>query len=141
MNIKIYTDTEKTAEFYALMGYYFSHRKIRREMPYLIDDDGYTWFVALNGGQVTGFASCHVDKSNVGHLHGIYVGEDHRRKGIASALVKKRLEWLRARGVSEFTAMASPKSRSVLARLGFIEVDKKGQYTKMMLRGADHGSV
>jgi GNAT superfamily N-acetyltransferase len=141
MNIDIYTDTEKTAEFYALMGYYFAHRKIRREMPYLVDDDGYTWFVAIDDGQVTGFASCHVDKANVGHLHGIYVEQEQRRKGIATALVEKRLEWLRARGVGEFVATASPKSRSVLDRLGFVEINKKGQYTKMILKDGDHGSV
>lgn len=137
MEVRIYGDGNKGPEFWKLMGYFFASRKVRREMPYLIDDDGYTWFVAVEGKTVVGFSSCHTDKSKTGHLHGIYVVDEHRRKGIASRLVHERLDWMRAHGVSKFKAVASPKSHTVLLRAGFAEIGNKGKYIVMTLEDND----
>lgn len=138
MDIQIYQDQDKGPDFWRDMGYYFASRKIRREMPYLIDDDGYTWFLAREAGAVVGFASCHVGKDKTGHLHGIYVEEERRRKGVATALVRARLDWLRQQGCASFHAVASPKSQTVLLAAGFVDTGKKGGYIVMSLEDS-HG--
>jgi len=132
--IKIEVITDRPPEFYELMGYYLSHRKIRREMPYLIDDDGYVWFVALQDWNVAGFASLHVDKKNEGHLHGLYVVPEHRENGLASRLVKERLAWLKKQGVAVAHTTATQNSVDLLLKCGFGITGAKGTYTQMEIR-------
>ena len=59
MKIVIYED--RPPAFWALMGPFFAQRRYRREMPYLVDDDGYAWFVAQGGEAVAGFVGVDLD--------------------------------------------------------------------------------
>lgn len=137
MTIKVYTPEMKDYDFWGKMGYFFASRKVRREMPYLIDDENYVWFVSFDGENIAGFAGAHIDNKNVGILHGIYVVDQSRHKGIAKALVKKRLEWLRKQSCKEFHAIVNSQSKTIIEKFGFVESRKRGTYTKMILVDSD----
>lgn len=129
MTMTIYEN--RPAKFWVAVGPYFASRAVRREMPYLQDDEGYVWFVLTEGKRTIGFASCHVDKSGNGHLHGLYVVPEHRENGVAQRLVKERLEWLQARGVKLVKTTVNEKSAPVLASCGFVDKGPSGSYRKM----------
>lgn len=122
---------ERPPEFWALLGPYFARQEYRREMPYLKDDDGYVWFVAMDGGTLAGFASLHVDRRG-GHLHGLYVAPDYRGQDIARQLVQARLDYLRSLGnVHIVTATCNEQSKPLLQEFGFQPRGQRGQYTVM----------
>ena len=60
--MKIAEHEDRPAEFWAFMGLFFAQRKYRREMPYLVDDDGYVWYLAMDGDILLGFAAIHAMK-------------------------------------------------------------------------------
>ena len=61
------------------------------------DRRGRLW-VAVEDGQVVGIAKLTVYKSGESWLHGLRVDPDHRRRGIATALLERRLARARALG-------------------------------------------
>jgi RimJ/RimL family protein N-acetyltransferase len=129
MNIVTYHN--RPSEFWALLGPYFARSEYRREMPYLKDDDGYVWFVVMDGGKLAGFASLHVDRRG-GHLHGLYVVPDYRSQDIATRLVQARLDYLRELGNVHIVNVAgNPKSTPLLQKFGFRPQKQRGQYTMM----------
>jgi len=128
MNIVTYH--ERPPEFWALLGPFFARREYRRELPYLVDDDGHIWFVVMDGGTLAGFASLHVDRRG-GHLHGLYVASEYRAMSIARQLVKARLDYLRGLNVHIVNVTCNEQSKPLLQEFGFQPSEQRGQYTMM----------
>ena len=65
--------------------------ELAEELSEMIDSDGGTIYVAKENEQIVGFAQCQLrhdyvegtKSSPVGYLEGIFVKEEHRKKGIA----------------------------------------------------------
>lgn len=73
------------------------------------------------------------DTSPVGFLEGIYVGPEHRLRGIARALVTAAERWATARGCSEFASNAlldNCESHAMHAALGFAETERVVYFMK-----------
>ncbi|GAM02494.1 aminoglycoside 6'-N-acetyltransferase [Sphingomonas parapaucimobilis] len=92
-------------------------------------------FVALADGRVIGFAEAAVrhdyvngcDTSPVLFLEGLFVDPDHRRRGVAGALVAAVADWGRAQGCSEFASDAELEnvdSHAMHRALGFVETER-----------------
>ena len=92
-------------------------------------------FVALEDGRVIGFAEAAVrhdyvngcDTSPVLFLEGMFVDPDHRRRGVAGALVAAVADWGRTRGCTEFASDAeidNVDSHAVHRALGFAETGR-----------------
>ena len=92
-------------------------------------------FVALEDGRVIGFAEAAVrhdyvngcDTSPVLFLEGLFVDPDHRRQGVAGALVAAVADWGRARGYTEFASDAeidNVDSYAMHRALGFAETER-----------------
>ena len=127
--VAVYEDRPK--QFWQDMGPFFGSKSVRKEMPYLVDDTGYVWFLVSVHGKVLGFASCHIDKKHVGHLHGLYVVPELRKNGVASQLVKSRIGYLMSKNILLARTTVNDKSAPLLERHGFIEKSKKGSYKVM----------
>lgn len=128
MKISKYED--RPAEFWAFMGPFFAQRKYRREMPYLVDDEGYVWYLAMDGDILLGFAAVHAMKDH-SVVSGLYVREDQRGNGIAKKLIAACLKWSAGKKINKAKTTASPDSRPVFEKMGFRETGQKGQYVTM----------
>ena len=82
------------------------------EFASLTASDEAACFLAWNDNQPIGFAQCQLrhdyvegcDTSPVGFLEGIYVEAEHRRSGVARALLAACEDWARSVGCSEFAS-------------------------------------
>ena len=82
-----------------------------------------------------GFAQCQLrydyvegtDSSPVGYLEGIYVAEEHRKGGIAKALLAASESWAKSRGCTEFASdceLTNTESRMFHRSVGFAEANR-----------------
>lgn len=83
-------------------------------------------FVALDGGQVVGYASLHALPATPDRLeHGLTgVLRSHRRRGIATALKRSQIAWAAEHGYRELvtdTEEANVAMRAVNRKLGYVE--------------------
>jgi aminoglycoside 6'-N-acetyltransferase I len=98
--------------------------------------------VAIGGeGAVVAFAEAALrhdyvngcDGSPVAFLEGIYVALDHRRRGVARALVDAVAVWARSKGIEELASDAlidNQASHAFHARLGFVETERVVYFRK-----------
>jgi ribosomal protein S18 acetylase RimI-like enzyme len=110
--------------------------------PHRNSAEGYAWFlgsqleeedavvfVAERDGVVVGYVYAALEPTSwkelrdaAGFIHDVVVAESNRRHGIASALVRAALDWLRERGAPRvvlWTAERNPAAQSLFNRLGF----------------------
>ena len=134
--LEIYVD--RPPEFWRDMGPFFAFRSVRREMPYLADEPGYTWFVIRDTAAlqdytstVVAFASLHVDKAGVGHLHSLYVTAANRKTGLAAKLIDDRLAYLLSRDCKIIRTTANANSMRLFVDRGFKALKERGQYLEM----------
>ena len=65
------------------------------------------------------------------YVEGLWVDENHRRRGIARMLVKAGIEWGRSRGRAELASdvrLANVVSQAAHRRLGFVETERLVAY-------------
>ncbi|THV21336.1 aminoglycoside 6'-N-acetyltransferase [Peteryoungia ipomoeae] len=110
----------------------------------LTQPDRFAAFVCVSpGGVLSGFAeaslrSDHVNgctTSPVAFLEGIFVEPEHRRFGVASALVGAVCDWAVARGVTEIASDAAADndtSHALHAALGFEETERVVYFRKSL---------
>ena len=100
-------------------------------------------FLALDGDKAVGFAQCQLrhdyvegcETSPVGFLEGVYVDDDHRRSGVARALLSACEEWARSVGCSEFASDCEIDNHDSLAwhlKNGFAEMGRTIWFAKKL---------
>jgi GNAT superfamily N-acetyltransferase len=77
-------------------------------------------YVAVEDGSVVGFATW-AEAGPVIELEDLFVDPGWRRRGIASALVSRIVEVLRARGVQSLEVTANPHAQWFYGAAGFID--------------------
>jgi len=88
-------------------------------------------FVAKMGGKLAGFIACFVEKqsdSNYGEITGIGVLPSQRRKGVASALIKRASMYFLDSGVDEVYCEVYEEnipSQMLIGAYGFVEVGRR----------------
>lgn len=106
-------------------------------------DNAFETFVALDGGEVVGFAEVSLrrdyvngcETSPVAFLEGIYVRPGQRRRGVGSALVAAAGQWGRERGCSEFASdalLANESSLRFHRAAGFDETERVVYFRKAL---------
>jgi putative acetyltransferase len=80
--------------------------------------DACTWVASDDAGQPLGF--CGVDRA--GEVHSLYVRAGHTRRGLGSRLLAHALTQAQQGGTTAFAAWATPFSRPVFERAGFVLV-------------------
>lgn len=105
-------------------------------------------FLAEEDGVAAGFSQCQLrrdyvegaDSSPVGYLEGIYVREEYRLRGVASALLSACERWAIAQGCKEFASDCELDNTDSLAfhlRAGFTEANRLICFTKRLDGGND----
>ena len=100
-------------------------------------------FLAVDGDAAIGFAQCQLrhdyvegcETSPVGFLEGIYVADDHRRSGVARALLSACENWARSVGCTEFASDCEIDNQDSLAwhlKAGFAEVNRTIWFAKKL---------
>ena len=105
-------------------------------------ENGYAWFlgtqltdedaavfVAERDGAVLGYVYAGIEpqswkelREEAGFIHDIVVNEQDRRSGVAAALIREAVEWLRTRGMPRvilWTAAGNAAAQQLFGRLGF----------------------
>jgi aminoglycoside 6'-N-acetyltransferase I len=111
--------------------------ELAEEAAHLVKAPGDTInLMAHNGaGQLVGFAEAALRRDYVNgcettpvvFLEAIYVAPEHRRNGVARALVERVVEWAKAQGCTEFASDAlldNSQSHAMHKALGFVETDR-----------------
>jgi len=78
-------------------------------------------FAALHAGQIAGTATTTCYEKNLAWIGMVLVHPDHRRQGIARALMKHCLRYLKNCGVQSIKLDATPLGHPLYTQLGFIE--------------------
>jgi ribosomal protein S18 acetylase RimI-like enzyme len=76
---------------------------IKDKIEKSISGDGLV--LVAQDGDIVGFLTCSITDRNdpnwkirkIGHIGGVYVTPDYRRRGIAAALIKEALKWMKNR--------------------------------------------
>lgn len=109
--------------------------KMEKEFDEILQSGRDAVFLAESGSAPVGFAHCSLrndyvegaQSSPVGYLEGIFVEEEFRLQGVASALVKACEEWAREEGCVEFASdctLENELSRQFHAGVGFQESNR-----------------
>ena len=117
--------------------------ELEPEFASLTASDEAACFLAWNDNQPIGFAQCQLrhdyvegcDTSPVGFLEGIYVEAEHRRSGVARALLAASEDWARSVGCSEFASDCELDNHDSLAwhlKSGFAEVNRTIWFAKKL---------
>ena len=119
-------------------------QQFEQEFTMLLDDHNAAIFLAVNDGELIGFAQCQLrhdyvegtDSSPVGYLEGLYVVESHvRQQGYAKQLVAACEQWSKAQGCKEMGSdceLFNETSIVMHERLGFQEVNRIVCFTKKL---------
>lgn len=100
-------------------------------------------FLAFDDQTAIGFAQCQLrhdyvegcETSPVGFLEGIYVAQEHRKTGIAKALLTACEDWARSVGCTEFASDCEIDNQSSLSwhlKAGFEEVGRTIWFNKKL---------
>lgn len=120
--------TNNHRAFYPTLGPFLSRRAIVKEIGGPIwDDDNKTWWVALRGKTVLGFAAARDDTRHI-TFQSAYTLPDYRRQGIYRTLLQARLDVYTGHPIR---AVCTPASLPVLLAHGFVVVRARGSYTEV----------
>ena len=117
--------------------------ELEPEFASLTASDEAACFLAWDANQPIGFAQCQLrhdyvegcDTSPVAFLEGIYVDSEHRRSGVARALLAACEDWARNVGCSEFASDCELDNHDSLAwhlKSGFAEVNRTIWFAKKL---------
>lgn len=136
MKIEVITPADRTPAFQAELDALLSSKDVKKALPWTKDEATRTWlFVRCPvSGQIGGFAA--IREIPKGHeLASLYVDPSCRLKGVARALIEKRLEL--TSGDKLVRVVCNPQSLETYLARGFKAVAKRGkQFTVVEHRSA-----
>lgn len=99
---------------------------------YIISDNGVI-FIYFNEDIPVGFAQCSLrndyvegtGSSPVGHLEGIFVKVDYRKRGIGEKLLIQCEEWAKSKGCSEFASDCELSNKESLKFIYYLVLRKQ----------------
>jgi aminoglycoside 6'-N-acetyltransferase I len=115
--------------------------ELEAEFAALLKDPDAGLFTAKRSGETVAFAQCQLrhdyvegtETSPVGYLEGVYVEENHRRRGVAAALLHACEAWAKRQGCTEFASDCELENTDSLRfhqSLGFREANRIICFTK-----------
>lgn len=131
MEIKIYEGAYDKRDFYYYMGDIFASKKIRRELPYLCNEEGRRWFLAFENDQLIGFSSLQFEKVLM-KIRNTYVFEEYRSHGILKILLDTMFEYIKKNEIKKVIQVAVKKHVvGTYEQLGFKEYKRTKNYVFM----------
>jgi len=110
MKVIRYAHGEK--DFWQIMGPCFASAEIRRHLGVpLTSDEGYVWFLAMNGVELSGFAAVKAQKNGICEFKHAYIFGDYRKNGLYTKLLKARLDYAKEIGCTTCKATVAPALR------------------------------
>lgn len=112
-----------------------SPESLKEEFSMLIKNEHAKVFLLVYENQACGFAQCQLrfdyvegtESSPVGYLEGIFVKEEYRNRGYATALLRECEAWALSMGCQEFASdctLDNDNSLQFHLRTGFAEVNR-----------------
>lgn len=104
--------------------YFFKIHKIEDEdivgyFARFVDDEDRKAFVAVEGGVIIGYITVLIQEQarywkikRMGHISGLMVHPDNRRKGIGQKLLQSAVEYFKAKGIKQYTLFTSVNNKN-----------------------------
>ena len=116
----------RNKEFWGIMGYYFSNKEIRKELPFIIDEKEKVWVIGFkNVEEVVGFLSYKI-LNGTATITNCFINKKYRKMGYFNKLILYTLNKLK--NVNKIKMIILKKYEFFFRRLGFYESYKKGKY-------------
>lgn len=130
-------DRNIETQFGPVGGRDWAVRKARSvEYDRMMQPDGI--FVAEADGIVVGYVTTFLDEyARIGRIPNLAVAATHREHGIATALIRHAVEWMRTRGMAMAkieTLEQNARGQSLYPKLGFVEVARQIHYVMPLSR-------
>jgi aminoglycoside 6'-N-acetyltransferase I len=84
-----------------------------------IGNDDRKAFVAVEGGSIIGYIAVLIQEQasywmvkKVGHISGLMVQNDHRRKGVGKKLLQAAVEYFKVKGIGQYTLFTSVNNKN-----------------------------
>jgi ribosomal protein S18 acetylase RimI-like enzyme len=118
-------------QFGPVAGRGWAERKAREvALDCALEPDG--TFVAEVGGEVVGYVTTRLDPfAGIGRIPNLAVAEEHRGRGIGTALIRHAVDWMRRRGMALAkieTLEQNARGQALYPQLGFREVARQIHY-------------
>lgn len=121
--------------FWDLMGRYFASAQVQKDLGIpMVSDETHTWFVAVQGDQVLGFAAL-VPSKKAAQIRRDYVLPEYRDSDLHRQLLAAAIASDMAKG-RPILGSANPTQVATYKSLGFVEDATVGQYKRMLLTPA-----
>lgn len=119
-------------ELFCLIGEYFASATIRKIFGEpMTSDEGYTWFLAMDGDTVQGFAAVRITPKNTGELNYCYVLPEYRGSGIATSLLNRRIAFLKENSIKTAESIIVDSRLETFTKYGFEKIGNRGRYIKI----------
>lgn len=133
ITIKTFRPADRDDAFYAVMGRFFMSNEVRKDMPWLKDEDSKVWVLAFHGDECVGFSALRTIPK--GHeLCSLYIVPEHRNTGVAKKLTEHRLKMVAGDQVVRVVCNAETLPRYL--ELGFKKVAMRGKAYTVVERKA-----
>ncbi|MDR2880133.1 MAG: GNAT family N-acetyltransferase [Fusobacteriales bacterium] len=122
---------EKNQDFWSIMGYYFANKQIRKELPYIIDENGKIWVIGFqNSKEIIGFLSYKILKETA-MITNCYVNSHFRKKGYFKKLISYTLN-NKLKDKTKIKLAVKHEYYDFFLKLGFCISYRKGNYIFMV---------
>ena len=100
-------------------------------------DGSHTGYLAFDGDRVVGaggvsyyrvMPTCHNPTGRKAYIMNMYVAPDHRRRGIATALLDLLMADIRSRGVESVSLEATAMGRPLYEKYGFVAMEHEMEW-------------
>lgn len=98
--MRIYEQKDQIDEFWIKMGPFFASKTIRRELPYIMNQPGQTWFVMFENQAVIGFVSG-LERKDVWYLDNIFVLPEYRHQNLMPELIQQFMKYCEERDATK----------------------------------------
>ena len=108
----------------------FSHPWLRQSLESELENEQSLFYAAVGDGRVVGYIGMSFVLDE-GHIYNVAVDEDHRKKGIGSALIRTLVTYCKKEGFAFLTLEvreSNTAARSLYQHFGFIKVGERKNY-------------
>lgn len=136
-------DVTCVAEMAVMMWSSHSVEELTEEFQTMLENEECVIYIYCIDNMPVGFAQCGLrhdyvegtESSPVGYLEGIFIKEEHRKKGYARDLIAECERWAKQKGCSEFASDCELDNGVSLAfhmNMGFTEANRIICFTKQI---------
>ncbi len=127
--VKEFIGNYNKAEFYSIMGRFFSERIYRKKLPYLINDRDKSWYLFFLKKELVGFCGIKIG-NHCTTFSDIYLVEKYNNMEHLKNIIQYMFNLYKAGNIKLLSCHQD--ELKILKQLGFQKIGSKGSYSCML---------